>query len=57
MLHLLREASIETAIDGHPDIERIPERNVTHLSSIGAAELERRRLACFTGHGTEAPEV
>ena len=48
MLHLIREASIEAAVDGHPDVDGIPERNVAHLNTIGAAALERRRRALLT---------
>lgn len=36
MLHLLREESVEKAIDSHPDPEAIPERNIAHAQEIGA---------------------
>ena len=42
LLHLLREESIEAAVEAHPDIDAVPERNIQHLSQIGAAELKRR---------------
>jgi uncharacterized protein len=39
MLHLLREASLDRAIDGYPDIEQIPARNIARLKRMGAAQL------------------
>lgn len=36
LLHLLREASVETAIATHPDAESIPERNVARLQAMSA---------------------
>ncbi len=47
LLHLLRESSIEAAVDAHPDIDAIPGRNVRHLQQIGTATLARRLQACF----------
>ena len=35
LLHLLREASLEQAIAGHPDPEGIPERNVSYARELG----------------------
>ena len=35
MFHLIREASIERAIEHHPDPESIPERNVEHARQQG----------------------
>ncbi len=35
MLHLIREESLEQAIENYPDPERIPERNITLLKSLG----------------------
>lgn len=37
MLHLLREASLDTAIDSHPDIEGIPEANMQLARAKGMA--------------------
>jgi hypothetical protein len=34
-LHLLREASVERAVDQHPDIDRIPEKNMAKLREMG----------------------
>ncbi len=35
MLHLLREDSVSRAVDTHPDIDSIPERNVETLRALG----------------------
>ncbi|MDP9140927.1 MAG: DUF1415 domain-containing protein [Pseudomonadota bacterium] len=34
-LHLLREDSIEQAVDSYPDVDHIPERNITALRTLG----------------------
>jgi hypothetical protein len=47
MLHLLREASLEQALERYPDPEMIPERNVQLAREKGSAYLERLRAACF----------
>jgi hypothetical protein len=36
MLHLLREASLDTAIDSHPDIDSIPVNNMKKARALGA---------------------
>jgi hypothetical protein len=36
MLHLLREASLEHAIDNYPDPDSIPENNIGKARSLGA---------------------
>jgi len=35
VLHIIREASLEKAIAGHPDPEGIPERNVSYARDLG----------------------
>lgn len=35
MLHLIREAQVEAAIESHPDAEGIPDTNIKHLESLG----------------------
>ncbi len=40
LLHLLREDSVEAAIDSHPDTERIPENNIRRMRELS---LEQRR--------------
>lgn len=37
MLHLLREASLETAIDNYPDTDSIPDDNMRKARGLGAA--------------------
>lgn len=46
MLHLLREADVERAIAGHPDIDAIPRHNVAHLERLGRKHLVRLLAAC-----------
>lgn len=41
MLHLLREESVERAVDGYPDVERIPERNIETMRRLGLQGLSR----------------
>ena len=47
MLHLLREASLTHAIDGHSDIDGIPQRNVRFARRKGLAQMKLLREACF----------
>ncbi len=35
-LHLLREDAVELAVDNHPNVEQIPERNMATLRKLGA---------------------
>ena len=41
MLHLIREASLERAVDSHPDIDAVPERNIRHLRAMGLETLRQ----------------
>ena len=41
MLHLLREESVERAVDAYPGTERIPERNVETMRRLGLRGLLR----------------
>ena len=41
MLHILREESLEKAIDNYPDVDQIPSRNIELINSLGADKLER----------------
>ena len=51
-LHLLREDSLEQAVDSHPDPEQIPDRNIAAMNAIGqpalAALLEECRQAAVS---------
>ncbi len=41
LLHILREESLERAIAEFPDVEQIPERNITLMKSMGEEQLRR----------------
>ena len=47
MLHLLREDSLDKAIDTHPDAEGIPERNIVFARGKGLAYMKLLRDACL----------
>ncbi|MCB1960073.1 MAG: DUF1415 domain-containing protein [Rhodocyclaceae bacterium] len=47
MLHVLREASLATAIDNYPDTELIPERNIAQMEALGADRLRAMLRACM----------
>ena len=47
MLHLLRESSVERAVEGHADVAEIPVRNVRALRSLGVTALDQRWRQCF----------
>lgn len=47
VLHLLREASLEAAIAGYPDVEQIPERNIERLEGMGVEKMQALLQACF----------
>ncbi|UDM06454.1 DUF1415 domain-containing protein [Halomonas sp. NyZ770] len=49
MIHVLREASVEKAIEFYGDTAAIPERNITYLSEMGQDALEQQWQRCFTG--------
>ena len=48
MLHILREASVSDAVDGHPDVSQIPVANRAALEKIGTQALQERWLSCFS---------
>ncbi len=47
VLHLLREASLERAIAHYPDVDQIPDRNITLMNHLGTAKLQTLMQACF----------
>ena len=47
MLHIIRETSIENALQHYPDPERIPERNVEHARSLGLETMKEKLGACY----------
>jgi len=40
LLHLIRENSISQAVESHPDIDSIPQRNINLLESMGQEQFE-----------------
>jgi uncharacterized protein len=48
LIHLLREDMLSRALAEFADPERIPDRNIETLNTIGVEELERRWLAIFS---------
>jgi hypothetical protein len=49
MLHILRESSLDAAIDNHPDVSEIPTRNIRLMREMGADKMRVLLKACFTG--------
>ncbi|MCK7546780.1 DUF1415 domain-containing protein [Marinobacter koreensis] len=47
MLHLLREASLEAAIDSYPDVEGIPDRNIELMEKLGAEKMREILKSCL----------
>lgn len=47
MLHLLREESIEKALEKYPDPDSIPERNIEFARKKGEAYMKALREACL----------
>ncbi len=47
MLHILREESIEKALEKYPDPEQIPNRNVSFARTKGLAYMKMLRDACL----------
>lgn len=43
LIHLLREESVSEAVDQHPDIGEIPQRNIQYLRKMSLKTLERLR--------------
>jgi hypothetical protein len=46
MLHLLREASLETAIAQYPGIDDVPERNIKLMEELGAEKMKAILESC-----------
>ncbi|MEC7814706.1 MAG: DUF1415 domain-containing protein, partial [Pseudomonadota bacterium] len=47
MLHLLREASLEAAIDRYPDVDGIPQRNIARMNDLGSEKMRNILRSCF----------
>lgn len=41
LLHIIREESLEKAIEHYPDVEGIPERNIRRMEALTAVERQR----------------
>ena len=41
LLHIIREESLEKAIEHYPDVDRIPERNIARMQALTAKERTR----------------
>ena len=41
LLHIIREESLEKAIEHYPDVDAIPERNIARMKALGAEERKR----------------
>lgn len=47
MLHLIREETMERVIEGYPDPEGIPERNIEYAREMGIQKMHALRQACI----------
>jgi hypothetical protein len=47
MLHLLREASLEKALENYPNPEEIPENNITLTRELGLQKMQQTLAACY----------
>ena len=50
MLHIIREASLEKALQHYPDPENIPIRNIHHSRVLGRHNLRNLLAQCYTTH-------
>jgi len=46
-LHLIREASLETALKNYPDPEKIPQRNIEYTRQLGQKKMKKMLGACL----------
>ncbi len=49
MFHFIREEELAQALEGYPNPEAIPERNIVLLRELGPEEMERRLTAIRAG--------
>lgn len=47
MLHILREASVETALENYPNPEKIPARNIQLTKNLGLKTMQALLAACY----------
>ena len=48
MLHFLREESVSLAVDSHPDIDAVPERNIRFTQEKGLQFMKELLASCST---------
>ena len=48
MFHFLRTAEVAQAIDAHPDVDGIPERNMALFRRLGRARVEKELADCYS---------
>ncbi|MDO3384508.1 DUF1415 domain-containing protein [Gilvimarinus sp. SDUM040013] len=51
ILHILREASLEKAIEHYGDVDKIPERNIEKMNTLGVSRLRELLGFCVTHKG------
>jgi hypothetical protein len=47
MLHIIREASLQQALEDYPDPESIPERNIALTRQLGVEKMQAMLQACY----------
>jgi len=47
ILHILREESLDEAIDNYPDVDRIPKNNIKLMREMGLDKMQELLLKCF----------
>ncbi|MBV1882428.1 MAG: DUF1415 family protein [Pseudomonadales bacterium] len=52
-VHILREGSLETALENYPDSELIPERNIKLLNELGITKMKNLLEGCTENVGTD----
>ena len=50
-LHLIREASLERAIEEYPDVDQIPVRNMARMNDMGQLKLQALLKSCLHAAG------
>lgn len=54
ILHILREGSLETALENYPDSALIPERNVRLLNQLGTTKMQNLLKSCTDVTGNDS---
>lgn len=48
MLHLLREASLDVAIDSYPNVDDIPDQNIERMQKLGVQKMRSLLANCLS---------